>query len=290
MLYFIRKHLENMEKDPEIKDRSTAIHALRQLGLNDFAEVLWSVPLENLPKLTSLLPVITPANIQKQWTGGDTFNIRLHGISFVRSVVENYMHLTGQQVAGQKILDFGCGYGRFLRLFEYYTDTMVGVDPQEVSLDFCRDAGYGDRVFLSDTLPQDLPVDTDFDLAIAFSVFSHLDDHASRICLSALAKHVKPNGILCITIRPIEIWQVYARTKDAQLQRPHDHYMDQHYKTGFAFDGRVSVTDAMGEHYGTSSMSLEWLQENAPDWDIVAQDRDSRDHMQRYIYLRRKLT
>lgn len=288
MLYFIRNHLENMESNPEVKDRETAIIALRQLGLNDFAEVLWSVPLKEFPKLTELLPIITPAKIQKQWTGGDTFNIRLHGISFVRSVVENYMHLTGQHVANQKILDFGCGYGRFLRMFEYYTNNVIGVDPQEVSLDFCRDAGYGDRVFLSDALPESLPVDKDFDLAFAFSVFSHLDDHASRICLSALAKHTKPHGILCLTIRPVEIWQVYARTGNASLQKPHQHYMDQHFKTGFAFDKRANADDGMGKHYGTSSMTLEWLQENAPDWNLVAQDRASRDHMQRYIFLQRK--
>ena len=54
----------------------------------------------------------------------------------------------------------------------------------------------------SDFLPERLPFDEPFDLAYAFSVFTHLSEAAHERCLAALHAGLRPGGILVVTIRP----------------------------------------------------------------------------------------
>jgi SAM-dependent methyltransferase len=116
-----------------------------------------------------------------------------------------------------KLLDIGCGCLRGgVHLIDYLeTGNYFGVDLNESLLE----AGYRvelARVKLTEKLPFDhlrridgfdfSTLDTDFDIALAFSVFTHVSLNAARICLERLAPQMKVGGRFYATIfeRPPE--------------------------------------------------------------------------------------
>lgn len=265
-------------------DRRTSIEALRQLGLNDFLNALWEMPKPEFPKASASLPPMASKETQARWTGASGEILMRATLSFVRAAAANYAEITGQTLRGKKILDFGCGYGRMLRAFAYYSDNVVGVDPWSESIKVCAEAGLP-NVHLSDYLPMSLPVDKDFDFAFAFSVFTHLSQRATTTSLAAIRKHVKTGGILCVTIRPIEYWRsqkMYSERGESWLRTVED----QHETEGFVFAPHQREAVDGDITYGDTSMTVDYLQSIAAGWQIAAMDRSSDDLMQRYMYLR----
>lgn len=280
----IDQRLAAMADDSAIADRTQAYAGLRALGLNDFGSVLWSMPDARFPRLSALFPAMVSADVQRRWTGQAGYQLLAQSVCFMRSAAANYAGLTGSGLAGKRILDFGCGYGRLLRLAAFYSDDVFGVDPGQEVLGFCKRAGLVENIELSDYLPSSLPVPADFDFAYAFSVFTHLSERATKTCLAALRKHMKPEAILCITIRPVEYWRVaHAKMAETELQALERRHQDE----GFAFfpHNRPAVDGDVT--YGDTSMTLEWLGQAAgADWKIEAVDRCLEDGQQRYVFLR----
>jgi SAM-dependent methyltransferase len=79
---------------------------------------------------------------------------------------------------------------------------VYGCDPVQQILDVCRDTGVPATLARSDFLPQRLPFDETFDLAFAFSVFTHLSEAAHERALRALHGSLRPGAILVLTVRP----------------------------------------------------------------------------------------
>lgn len=286
MFQFIRDHLAAAEADVTVSSREHALAALRPLGLNDFGSVLWQAPLAAYPLLSRHLPPMTPADVQKKWTGSSGETLLAQSLQFVQSAAQNYANLADRALSGQRILDFGCGYGRFLRLFSFFSDDVWGCDPWESSLEQSRSAGFADRVRKSDQIPDALPFTDPFDFAFAFSVFTHLNPVAATAALRALRRVVVPDGILCITCRPPEYWTTHAAIRKATTGLKPDEFIRRHVETGFAFHSHGSRPDDPGATFGDASFSLDWLSSRAVGWTVAALDRSLSDPMQRYIYLR----
>jgi SAM-dependent methyltransferase len=79
---------------------------------------------------------------------------------------------------------------------------LYGCDPTPAILDACRAHGVPAELARSDFLPERLPFDGPFDLAFAFSVFTHLSEPAHQRALDALHAGMAPGGILIVTVRP----------------------------------------------------------------------------------------
>jgi trans-aconitate methyltransferase len=79
---------------------------------------------------------------------------------------------------------------------------LYGVDPAPEILAACRATGVPAQLAQSDFLPDALPFDGPFDLAFAFSVFTHLSEPAHQRALDALHAALAPGAILVVTIRP----------------------------------------------------------------------------------------
>jgi SAM-dependent methyltransferase len=281
LLQFVSDALAEAEADAAVDSRVAAVARLRQLGLGDFGEVLWEMPLPSFPRLSSLLPRMAPVEVQQAWTGNSGRTLLLQSVSFVRSLAANYSAITGRSLVGAKILDFGCGYGRMLRMVRYYTDDIYGIDPWDESLRHCREAGLTENLALSEYLPQTLPAPEDLDCIFAFSVFTHLSERAFHTCLGAIRRHLRLGGVACITIRPMEYWRLIrpdlGKDKLTELETAH--------RAGFAFlphqrqavDGDVT--------YGDTSVTMDWLSANTPGWRIAAIDRSGDDQVQIYVFL-----
>lgn len=52
--------------------------------------------------------------------------------------------VTDSGLAGKTILDYGCGWGRLLRLMNYYSDSdkVDGVDPMAISIEHCEKKAF----------------------------------------------------------------------------------------------------------------------------------------------------
>jgi SAM-dependent methyltransferase len=243
--------------------RSDIFRDLRKLGLADFGLLMLSMPNPIFPKLSGLLPRMAAKEVQTSWTGDHGVSLLILTTDFVRSLAYNFTKATGRSLENARILDFGCGYGRITRLMYYFSneDQVFGVDPWDRSIETCRADGLVKNFSISDYLPSTLPVpSTDFDLIFAFSVFTHLSEKATITCLNTLADYIAPNGLIAITIRPLEYWDVDPNAIRAGLTGAQK---EKHRRQGISFlphdrspiDGNIT--------YGDTSISLEWLRNSS---------------------------
>ncbi len=193
---------------------------LRPLGLTNFGLVMLSMPDPSFPKLSRILPGMASEETQMQWTGAAGIQLLTQTVDFVRSVAFNFYRFTGESLENKTALDFGCGYGRIARLMYFLTTTdhFFAVDPWNRSIEECAAHGLTKNFLLSNWSAADLPTgQRKFSLIYSFSVFTHLSQAAARIALTTLLRHLEPNGLLVITIRPVEYWYFDKYTNDRKL-------------------------------------------------------------------------
>src|SRR5437870_3783492 len=116
---------------------------LRHLSLDDFGQVLFGLPDDSPPNLSAVLPRMASEDVQKSWTRDSGLRLLQRTTSFVRSVAYNCQKLLVHGMDDRTILDFGCGYGRIIRLMYYYSSSarIWGLDPWEKSIELCRADG-----------------------------------------------------------------------------------------------------------------------------------------------------
>jgi len=101
------------------------------------------------------------------------------------------------------VLDFGCGWGRFARMFlrDVPADNIWCADISEAARTVCRETGVpGQLVALDDMPPSTLPSEY-FDTAFAYSVFSHLSELAHTAWKEEFTRVMKPGGLVFITLQ-----------------------------------------------------------------------------------------
>ncbi len=101
------------------------------------------------------------------------------------------------------VLDFGCGWGRFARMFlrDVPADNIWCADISEAARAVCRETGVpGQIVALEEMPPSTLP-SKHFDTAFAYSVFSHLSPIAHVAWKEEFTRVMKPGGLVFITLQ-----------------------------------------------------------------------------------------
>ncbi len=286
-LEHVSDHLKKMESSKSLNSKSDCINKLRDLGIGDFGNVLWNMPDPHYQRLSSLLPPMTTSQITQVWTGAVGTKLLDQGLSFVRACSDKFAELSGQSLHKKKILDFGCGYGRFLRLFNYYTDEIYGVDAWEASLDHSRKSGFENQVKLIDEVATLIPFSFQFDFMFAFSIFTHLSETSTKAALRVLRQAAKPESVLMITIRPVEFWKhcVLGDTHLSLTESESSKFIEDHHTFGFAYLLIKSSLESVSVHYGDTSMTFDWLKRNAVGWKLVGIDRSVNDPLQIYVAL-----
>jgi SAM-dependent methyltransferase len=256
------------QRQAEQADQATALEDLRQLSLADFGELFFSLPDRRYPQLSAVLPRMASEDVQLRWTGATGANLLAQTRTFVQAVAQHFEAATGQPLRGRRVLDFGCGYGRILRLMSYYIDPqhLYGCDPSPTPIKLCREAGILGNLAVSDYLPRTLPFDVSFDLVYAYSVFTHLSERATKACLDTIAGYLTPSGILVVTIRPPEYWQHDPEIRKADLV---DTMVAQHTESGFAFAPHKRAAVDGDVTYGDTSMSLDYLRDKFPAYRVL---------------------
>jgi SAM-dependent methyltransferase len=276
--------IENSIKDSTSRDE--LFEQLRcYLGLDDFGKLLWSIPNTAYPKISKILPKMATDEIQLSWTGSSGTKLLKQTTTFVRSVAYNFCKFSGDTLNNKLILDFGCGYGRIARLMYYFanSENLFGVVPWDRSIEICHSDGLEKNFFLSDYLPVNLPTgNKKFSLIYAFSVFTHLSKHTAITAIETLLQHLESSGVLVITIRPVEYWNL---DKNARQLGVVDQQISLHQENGFSFLPHSQSAVDGDITYGDTSMSLNWIKETFPRVSIVGIDRSLDDPMQVYVFL-----
>jgi SAM-dependent methyltransferase len=174
----------------------------------DLDDDLWALLLtqeyEVYPNIKALLPAVPDPALQQLWNGASGAALATQSKAFVRKLIDRYARHGQVPLAQARVLDFGCGWGRLTRFLgrDVAPGRLYGCDPVEQILELCRTSRVPARLARSDFLPQRLPFEETFDLAFAFSVFTHVSEAAQESCLGALHRSLRPGGILVVTIRP----------------------------------------------------------------------------------------
>jgi SAM-dependent methyltransferase len=169
---------------------------------------LWSLLLTQqydcFPAIKALLPDVPDVSLQATWNGATGARLAAQGVGFYDALRVRYGQHSRRELADSRVLDFGCGWGRLTRFFarDVAPGNLFGCDPVQPILDLCRRTRVPATLARSEFVPRRLPFAPPFDLAYAFSVFTHLSEPAHEASLRALHDSLARGGLLVVTIRP----------------------------------------------------------------------------------------
>ncbi len=157
----------------------------------------------------------------------------------------------------QRILDFGCGYGRVLRMLRaaWPHSVLVAADLEPDGLGFCMEH-FDITGFRSQVRPKAVPLAHGFDLIWVGSLITHLNEDAIMGYLSLFRHLLEPDGKLVFTshgdfvVNRLENEQFHYDLKPDQMQQVVASYRS----TGFGYS---DYTKSPG--YGVSATSAPWL-------------------------------
>lgn len=210
MLQHITPTILLADRDAAEQGIDAALRHLRRISLADFGELMLGMPNPDFPALSRVLPSMASVEVQQNWTGGSGMSLLQDSTTFIRILQSHFEALCRRPLRGAQVLDYGCGYGRLMRLMYYFCNpaTLFGVDPALESIEVCTKDGILGHLALSGYLPTSLPVEgVKFDLIYSYSVFTHLSLKATSLALNTLRQYMRNDGMLVITIRPIEYWE-----------------------------------------------------------------------------------
>lgn len=240
----------------------------------------------------SILPTMPSDEVQTTWNGATGHALLRQSVAFIRTVIGSYHAITQRSILEATALDFGCGWGRLTRLLYKYIpyDRIWAVDPWDRSIEMCQECSVLGNLAISDWIPRSLPVDgRRFDLIIAFSVFTHLSEKVANIAARTLRGHLTDDGLIAMTIRPVEYWHHYyefaAHGLDPKVARPQ--VLRRHHEYGFAFLPHNGQKIEGEVTYGDTSMTLEYIETNFEGLRIRAVDWHEIDPVQLIVFLGR---
>lgn len=252
-----------------------AFKALRQLTLADYCELNLNGAGE-FRSLAKMLPTMPSDATQKKWVGDSGRSLMNRSCNLIRLFELISYKTTGSGLANKQILDYGCGWGRLLRLMNYYApvDSVVGLDAMDSSLNLCAEYGVPNEVKLVEARPSDLPFDDRmFDFAFAFSVFSHTPEEVTGNILRALRSSFNKDGVFVATIRSVE----WVSVRDGVWPEELCAEMRSDYRSKeYSFLPINSGDSLETSDYGDTIMTPEYFTQIAEKngWRTVLVDRD----------------
>jgi len=251
-----------------------------KIPLDTFGHLLLDIP-EEYPNLKSFFPVMPPDSVQDSWTGSHGVTLLNTSLAFIKTLTEGYIEITEKDLHAAKILDYGCGWGRLIRLLYKFVsiENIYGVDPWQKSIDLCKQYGIKANLMVSDYVPTNLPFEKKFDIIFAFSVFTHLSEKTAKVVLKTLKNYLSEDGLLIITIRPKEYWSIHQQGKFMEsMNKLHD-------EKGYAFIPHNREPIEGDITYGDASISMDYFRENIPQWKIIKEVTNRVDFYQKILFL-----
>jgi SAM-dependent methyltransferase len=198
-----------------------------------------------------------------------------------------------------RFLDFGCGWGRFLRFFwkDIDVNRLFGCDVNSLILDVCRNIQVPGNLSLISPDGR-LPYrDKYFDFIIAYSVFTHLPEKLNLHWMREIARVAKPGCIFSLTIEPRRFIDFIANIPPdtaSEWYRLLSQYADQSSAMYEKYDAGDIVYlstcgDDIGRTYGDAIVPLSFIEREWSPFFTVHNHIDDPGHFwQTVLLLQRK--
>lgn len=147
-------------------------------------------------------PGFPPAALQERFVGESGVDALRSAYSFYIFVKTQMQSLGHPLTHASRFLDFGCGWGRFLRFFwrDVDAENLYGCDTQQPILDLCETLGVPGNLVAIEPLGRLPYPDEFFDGVLAYSVFAHLPEAVHRHWIPELSRVCKPRAVVCMTL------------------------------------------------------------------------------------------
>ncbi len=143
-----------------------------------------------------------PAEELQREIHGHAGEVSLHEAHVFFREIKSYCAYAGRPLAPHRtMLDFGCGWGRMLRLFmkDIEPANLFGADSTSRFLMEARRCNPSVNFLSCQLTPPMILAPESLDYVISWSVFSHLDEFLSLRWIEEFSRLLKPGGLLLIT-------------------------------------------------------------------------------------------
>lgn len=193
-----------------------------------------------------------------------------------------------------RALDFGCGWGRYLRFLnkDVSSASLFGVDVHSEVLEVCARLGVPGQLRLIEpvgTLP--FP-DASIDLAMAYSVFTHLPEDVHLHWARELTRVTKPGAAMFITTQPRRFLEYVRNVAPLSSSPWHQRlavFAPASEENLAAFDaGRfVFLPTEKTPYYGDAVVPKAWIAEHWAGWRVCEYIDESLRFLQAVVVLQR---
>jgi len=246
-------------------------------------DTLWA----NLVFGVASLPPLPPEDLQRRWCGNAGAALAIQSCEFYQLLKSAVARYSLKPYASASVLDFGCGWGRLTRLVakDLPASQIYGCDPDEEILKWC--AHVPGTFARSEHRPRAIPFDVKFDLAFAFSVFTHLGPQTHHEALGALHRSLADDGLLVVTIRP----RAFIEQKGIELARLSDEAIRQmlrDYDAGSFVYHPYLLPMVDGEvTYGDAAIPLAYVEHHWKGYELLRVETYRSDPFQVPLLLRK---
>jgi ubiquinone/menaquinone biosynthesis C-methylase UbiE len=244
-------------------------------------------------------PGFPPPDLQVRFVGSDFEQALREAFMFYTFLKNQAESLKMPLHRKSRFLDFGCGWGRFLRFFwkDVNENRLFGCDVNSQILDICRETNVPGNLSLISPEGRLPYPDKYFDFIIAYSVFTHLPERLNLHWMRELARVSKPGCIFCLTLEPrrfIDFISSIQEDTKSEWYKLLSQYADQSEKLYQKFDaGGLAYLPTYGEdigrNFGDAIVPLSFIEsEWSPFFAIRTYIDDPAQFWQAVLALQRK--
>jgi SAM-dependent methyltransferase len=149
-------------------------------------------------------PGFPEVDLQTRWVGSANEWALQEAYNFYKLMKDYSSKLRMPITEKSTILDFGVGWGRFLRFFWKDVDVhnIFGVDVAPEIIEICQRTKVPGNLSVIDPLGTFCFSEGQFSHVIAYSVFTHLSETAHHHWLREIARTIAPGGVFALTLEP----------------------------------------------------------------------------------------
>lgn len=244
-------------------------------------------------------PGFPPADLQVRFVGASYEETLREAFSFYAFVKRSALSFNKPIRRKTRFLDFGCGWGRFLRFFwkDIDEENLYGCDVNAEILEVCQQTRVPGKLSLITPEGNTPFPEGYFDLIIAYSVFTHLPKKIHLHWMRELARIGKPGCLFFLTLEPrrfIEFIGNIEPNDQSEWHRLLSQFSNQTASLYEQFDAGEFVYlptygEEIGRHFGDAIVPLSFIErEWSPFFSVKEYIDDPSRFWQAVLLLQRK--